>query len=307
MVLWMVMSAALIAAPQTAAGQQPAAEPRAQAEQLARSGEFRAALERFQALAAANPDDVEARVWIARLHGWMGDDRRAVDVYQSILATNPRHVEALAGAGDALIRLGRRNEAGDVLSRAEKAAPDDAAVLAAQGRLHAAAGHPDLAVAYYERALAIDPAAAAAREELQALQRERAHRVELGYFFEHFNQDTPDPQAGFASLNVRVNEQFRVSGTVQHERKFSQSETRGGAGVEWLSGPSIRVRAGVLLGGDAQVLPEADGYGGIDYKRGRATWSFDLRFAEFQDAGVQIGGAGLELTLPGPTEAWVKY
>ena len=307
MVLWMVMSAALIAAPQTAAGQQPAAEPRAQAEQLARSGELRAALERFQALAAANPDDVEARVWIARLHGWMGDDRRAVDVYQSILATNPRHVEALVGAGDALIRLGRRNEAGDVLSRAEKAAPDNAAVLAAQGRLHAAAGHPDLAVAYYERALAIDPAAAAAREELQALQRERAHRVELGYFFEHFNEDTPDPQAGFASVNVRVNEQFRVSGTVQHERKFSQSETRGGAGVEWLSGPSIRVRAGVLLGGDAQVLPEADGYGGIDYKRGRATWSFDLRFAEFQDADVQIGGAGLELTLPGPTEAWVKY
>lgn len=55
------------------------------------------------------------------------------------------------------------------------------------------------------------------------------------------------------------------------------------------------------------MLPEADGFGGIDYKRGRATWSFDLRFAEFQDADVQIGGAGLELRLPGPTDAWVKY
>jgi tetratricopeptide (TPR) repeat protein len=239
MVLWMVMSAALMAAPQTAAGQPPAAEPRAQAEQLARSGAYRAALERFQALAAANPDDVDARIWIARLHGWMGDDRRAVDVYQSVLATSPRHVEALVGAGDALIRLGRQKEAGDLLSRAETAAPDNAAVLAAQGRLHAAAGHADLAVAYYERALALDPGAAIAREELQAIRRERAHRLEFGYFFEHFNEDIPDPQAGFGSVDVRLNEQFRVSGTVQHERKFSQSETRGGAGVEWRSGPSI--------------------------------------------------------------------
>ena len=112
MVLWMVMSAALMAGPQTAAAPQAAAEPRAQAEQLARSGAYRAALERFQALAAANPDDLDARLWIARLHGWMGDDQRAVDVYQSILATNPGHVEALVGAGDALIRLDRRKEAG---------------------------------------------------------------------------------------------------------------------------------------------------------------------------------------------------
>ena len=307
MVLWMVMSAALMAGPQTAAAQQPAAEPRAQAEQLARSGAYRAALERFQALAAANPDDVDARLWIARLHTWMGDDRRAVDVYQSILATNPAHVEALAGAGDAIVRLDRRKEAADLLSRAEAAAPDNAAVLSAQGRLHAAAGHTDLALAYFERALTIDPGAAAARQQLQALQRARAHRVELGYFFEHFNEDTTDPQAGFGSVNVRVNEQFRLSGTVQHERKFSESETRGGAGMEWLSGPSIRVRAGVLLGGDARVLPKADGYGGIDYKRGRATWSFDLRFAEFEDVDVQIGGAGLALALTGQTDAWVKY
>jgi len=307
MVLWMVMSAALMAGPQTAAAPQAAGEPRAQAEQLARSGEYRAALERFQALAAANPDDLDARLWIARLHGWMGDDQRAVDVYLSILTANPAHVEALVGAGDALIRLGRGKEAAALLSRAETAAPDSAAVLTAQGRLHAAAGHPDLAVAYYERALTIDPAAAAAREELQALQRERAHRVELGYFFEHFNADTTDPQAGFGSVNIRVNEQFRLSGTVQHERKFSQSETRGGAGMEWRSGPSIRVRAGVLFGGDAQVLPKSDGYGGIDYQRGRATWSFDLRFAEFQDANVQIGGAGLALVLTRQTHAWVKY
>jgi YaiO family outer membrane protein len=307
MLLWMVMSVTLVAAPQAAASQEPAGNPRAQAEQLARSGAHRAALEQFQALAAANPDDVEARIWIARLHSWLGDNDRALAVYESIIATNPQRIEALVGAGEALTRLDRRSEAGEVLSRAEAAAPDNASVLAAQGRLHAASGHADLALAYYQRALAIDPAAAAAREELQALQRARAHRVELGYFFEHFNvEDTPDPQAGFGTLDFRASEDLRVSGTVQHERKFSESETRGGAGVEWLAGPSVRLRAGALFGGNV-VLPKSDGYGGIDYTKGRATWSFDLRFAAFEDADVEIGGAGLEIRPVRDITGWVKY
>jgi YaiO family outer membrane protein len=307
MLLSMVMTVTLMAAPQAAGAQQPAGDPRAQAEQLATSGAYRAALERFQALAAANPDDLESRIWIARLHSWMGDNDRALAVYESIIATNPQRVEALVGAGEALTRLDRRQEAGDVLSRAEAAAPDNASVLAAQGRLHAAAGHTDLALAYYQRALTIDPAAAAARKELQALQRERAHRIELGYFFEHFNvEDTPDPQAGFGSVNFRATEDLRVSGTVQHERKFSQSETRGGAGLEWLVGPSFRFRGGALFGGDL-VLPKSDGYGGIDYSKGRATWSFDLRFAEFEDADVEIGGAGLEIRPSRDIVTWVKY
>jgi len=81
MLLSMVMTVTLMAAPQAAGAQQPAGDPRAQAEQLATSGAYRAALERFQALAAANPDDLETRIWIARLHSWMGDNDRALAVY----------------------------------------------------------------------------------------------------------------------------------------------------------------------------------------------------------------------------------
>src|SRR5688572_23180411 len=115
MLMWMVLTLAVAAAPQAPAVQAPS-EPRAQAEQLARSGSYRAALERFQAIAAKNPDDLEARVWIARLHSLMGDDRRAVDVYESIIATHPKHVDALVGLGDALVRLGRLREAADTLN-----------------------------------------------------------------------------------------------------------------------------------------------------------------------------------------------
>ena len=60
-------------------------------------------------------------------------------------------------------------------------------------------------------------------------------------------------------------------------------------------------------GGDGLILPKVDGYGGVNYTRGRATWSFDLRFAEFENIDVQIGGAGLRFALPRQTSAWANY
>jgi YaiO family outer membrane protein len=307
MLMWMVLSLAISAAPQ-ATGAQPAADPRAQAEQLARAGSHAAALERFQALAAANPDDVDARVWIGRLHAWMGHPDRAVGVYESIIATHPQNLDALIGLGDALLQTGRLREAGEVLNRAEAQAPENPGMLTAQGRLHRLAGHQDLALAYYQRALAIDPASTVIGAELDALRRARAHRIELGYFLEHFNiEDSPDPQAGTGTVNLRVNDRLRVAGTVQHERKFSVNETRGGGGVEWSLRPTVQLHGGALVGGDGLILPKVDGYGGVNVTRGRATWSFDLRFAEFANLDVQIGGAGLRLALPRETSAWVNY
>lgn len=306
MLMWMVLSLAITAATQAPAAQ-PAADARAQAEQLARSGSYAAALERFQALAAANPDDVDARVWIGRLYAWMGQYERAIGVYESIIATQPQHLDALIGLGDALVRTGRLREAGVVLTQAEAQAPENAVMLAAQGRLHRALGHMDLALAYYQRALVID-SSPAVRLEVEALRRHRAHRLELGYFLERFNlEDIPDPQAGSGTINFRVDERLRVVGTVQHERKFSISETRGGGGVEWQARPAVQAHGGVLIGGDGLILPKVDGYGGVNYTRGRATWSFDLRFAEFESLDVQIGGAGLRLALPRQTSAWANY
>jgi Tfp pilus assembly protein PilF len=312
MLTWVVLTLAIASAAPPSTLQppapQPAADARAQAEQLARSGSYRAALERFQALAAANPDDIDARIWIARLHALMGDDERAVAVYESILATQPQHLEALIGVGDAFVRMGRLREAADLLGRAESQAPQNPALLVALGRLNHASGHLDRAVDYFERALAIDSTSPGVRTELEALQRERAHRIEVGYLLEHFNQDdTPDPQAGFGAVNVRVNDALRVTGTVQYERKFSESEARGGAGIEWHLTPGLEVHGGALIGDDGLVLPKIDGYGGINYRRGRATWSFDLRFAEFENVDVQIGGAGLRLALTKQADAWARY
>jgi YaiO family outer membrane protein len=294
----------------TAGAQGQNAQPgdaRAQAEQLARSGSHREALERFQAIAAANQDDLEARIWIARLHTLMGEPVRAIDVYQSVLATNPKHLEALMGLGESMMAVGRLGEAAEALIRAEALAGESAPVMAAQGRLHAKAGRQTLALAYYQRATILDPASATIRGEYEDLVALRAHRVEVGYILDHFSTDGPDPQAGFGAFNARVSDSFRVSGTVQHQRRFSISETRGGGGVEWVAHRNVRIHGGALFGGDAQILPQVDGYGGLAYIHGRATWTFDLRVADFDQQTVNIGGGGWQLTLSQSGAVWVKY
>src|SRR6185436_13886325 len=94
-----ILGVALLATPQ-------APDQRAEAERLARSGAHEEALKAFQALAAQNPDDIEARLWIARIHVLMGHPERAADVYQSIVAAQPQNVDALLGLGEALTTAG---------------------------------------------------------------------------------------------------------------------------------------------------------------------------------------------------------
>ena len=305
MLIAILLSVALISNAQA-----PATQPtdaRAQAEQLARSGSHRAALERFQALAAANPDDVEARVWIARLHGRLGEHGRAIAVYESVLAGSPQHLEALIGLGSSYTAVGRMREAADALNRAESLSAENASVLAAQGRLHAAQGRTTLALAYYRRALTLDAAAPGVQQAYDDLRAERAHRVELGYVLEHFDTDIPDPQAGFGTVNGAVSDTLRVSGTVQHQRKFSTSETRGGGGVEWKPRYNVNLYGGALVGDDGLILPGVDGYGGIAYTYGRATWSFDVRVADFDQLRVNVIGGGWRFALPQQSAAWVKF
>ena len=290
-----------------AAGGQTGPEARAQAEQLARSGSHQAALEKFQAIVAANPDDVDARMWIARLYRSLGEPDRAIAIYQSVLATNPQHGEALLGLADTLVGRDRLTEAADALSRAEALSPENAQVLAAQGRLHAAQGRHTLALAYYERAITLDANQAGIRAEFDALRAKRAHYVEGGYLFEHFDDDQPNTNGAFGTVNARVSEALRLSGTVQFVRRFSSNETRGGGGAEWTVTRNFRVYGSALFGGDVLEFPTVDAFGGVSYRAGRATWSFDMRLADFDQADVNVGRGGLRIALPRESAFWVNY
>lgn len=303
--LMTLISAAILGVTLLAFPQAP--DQRAEAERLASSGAYAAALKQFQALAAANPDDIEARVWIGRLHARMDHPESAAAVYRSIIAVQPQHVDALVGLGDALVTLGRLSEAADPLTRAEALAADRPAVLIAQGRLHEAGNHTTLALAYYLRAVALDPANAAARAAADALRASRAHRVELDYNFQHLNADLGDANVGTVEVNARVSDAVRIFARGQVQSAFGFDEQRAGAGVEWTITPRARLHAGALLGADTAYLPDSDAFVEASIAQGRARWSFQLRRADFEGADLWLGGPGLAVAVLPNVEASVDY
>lgn len=290
----MTVIAALVLSMSMAAGQAP--DPRQEAERLAARGAHEEALERFQAIAAANPDDVGARLWIGRLHMRMGHPRRAAAVYESIVAVDPKNVEALAGLGAALVEAGDLDAAAGVLTRAEALAPDRIDVLAAQGRLHGASGRATLALAYYGRALASEPGNAEIQAASDALRAERAHRVTLGYDYQAFDPSSADFNAGSIALDARVSDLVRVVVSGQILRVDDSDEARGGAGIEWLAHPRLVLRAGGSFGGETW-LPATDIHGDAVYSQRRAHWTFGLRYFDFDGADLWIGGPGLAFDL----------
>jgi tetratricopeptide (TPR) repeat protein len=289
MLLSLVLGLALAVAPQTQ-------DARAEAERLARSGSHAEALKRFQAIAAANPDDVEARLWIARLHTALGHPERAATVYESIVASQPQNVDARIALGRTLTELERFAEAADMLNLAEKQAPENTAVLAAQGYLHGAAGRGTLAEAYYLKALSLKPDDAEIRREYIEVNAERAHRLEATYEFEHRNDENPDSPGGLFVFNGRLSDTIRAFGAVHTLNKFDRTETRGGGGIELLPTSAFELRAGALFGGsDAIVVPEVDLSIDLEYESRTLTWIGGFRLLDFAETSTWIITPGLRI------------
>jgi YaiO family outer membrane protein len=237
---------------------------RADAEQLARSGAYEEALDRFRSLAAANPRDLDARVWIARLHAIMGHQRQAEDVYRSVLVEAPERLDALVGIGAALTAQGRLDEARPFLSRAEKLSPNDLEVLAAQGRLNLEDEQNRLALGYYGRATLIAPEQADLRLNLEEAHRRWDHRLEATYFNEVFSEDIDQTQSADVALNFRVTDRLRAFGRGQQERRFSETDQRGGGGLDWhVNRPWLTsLQAHAMVGPGNLILPEVEvGFG----------------------------------------------
>jgi YaiO family outer membrane protein len=239
-------------------------DPRADAERLARSGAYEEALDRFRSIAAANPRDLDAREWIARLHAIMGHQRQAEDVYRSILVEQPDRLDALVGLGAALTAQGRLEEARPILSRAEKLSPNDLEVLAAQGRLNLEDEQNRLALGYYGRATLIAPEQSDLQLNLEEAHRRWDHRLEATYFNEVFSEEIDQTQSADVALNFRVTDRLRAFGRGQQERRFSETDQRGGGGLDWrVNRPWLSsLQAHAMVGPGNLILPEVEvGFG----------------------------------------------
>ena len=272
--------------------EQPTLPDRATAIELAHGGQYVEALDAFRRLASANPNDHEARLWIARLHGWMGHPDQAEPVYRSVLLEDPNNLEAMVGLAEILIARHAAREALAILERAEPLAPDDAAVLALLGEANREAGETTRALAYMERAVAIQPS----EDHRRLLEQTRMfyrHRIEATGLFEDFNQSIADTAGANVTANIRLNDRLRVFGRGQVQRKFGVREERGGLGLEWRWTAATTIVAHALVGPGDRVLPRHDRLFEIDYTRGPIEWTAWYRYIEFPIARVSVLSPGV--------------
>jgi YaiO family outer membrane protein len=281
----------LLGAPQAgASGQMPT---HVDAAALAREGQYEAALVAFRRIAAVNPRDHEARVWIGRLHVLMGNAELAEPVYRSVLLEDASNFEATLGLGTTLVALGRTEDGIELLERAETMQPQHAELLDALGRAYRQTGRTTRALLYAERAVDIS-ATDANRRALEQARLIHGHRVELASFGERYNTTAPDTGSVDLRINVRVREQLRILGRAQHQRKFGFAEQRGGGAVEWQWLPRTRVFAQLLAGPRSNdVLPRVDVAGEVGHTEGSAEWIAGYRFFDFPSARVSVISPGV--------------
>ncbi len=276
---------------------QTGADPYAEAERLARAGNRQAALKQFRDWAAAHPDDMEARLWIGRLHADMGHPELAEPVFRGVLASNPGHVPAKVGLGSVLLDQDRPDEALVVLEQAERLAPNDATVLAALARAHATLGHTARALARSRRAAALAPTSGGIRHAYEELREAEGHRLEIAGFGEHFSRAVRNPGQGDAALSLRLNDRWRLGARGQYQNKFDRHEARGGLTGEWRMTRSLTWRSQVLAGGATRVLPRLDGLVEGAYSYDRYETSGLVRYIQFSDARITLVSPGLTVSV----------
>ena len=134
MVFSLLLVASLALPPSTQESPAPVSPEFPDAVQAANEGRDDEALAAFERLASANPNDREARLWIARLHAGMGHQDLAEPVYRSVLLEDPGNIEAMLGVATALLARYEPAMAIEVLDVAEELAPDNDDLLGALGR-----------------------------------------------------------------------------------------------------------------------------------------------------------------------------
>jgi hypothetical protein len=96
----------------------------AEARQLQRAGEPRAAIDAYRQALAAGAAEAEVHLQLGALHSDLGEHQLAVDHLSRVLSLAPRHADALCMLGTVMSDLGRYDEAARLCESAIEARPE---------------------------------------------------------------------------------------------------------------------------------------------------------------------------------------
>jgi tetratricopeptide (TPR) repeat protein len=105
------------------------------ARQLALIKRYSESVEQYAAVLAREPQNLAAKVGLAKVASWQGDLDRSLARYDDVLARSPHLYDARVGKGFTLAWMGRNEEALTILRAAAKVHPEDQEVAVEVARL----------------------------------------------------------------------------------------------------------------------------------------------------------------------------
>lgn len=238
----------------------------AEMHRLIAARDFPAALACAEEELAADPTNLEARTWRARLLAWSDRPVESEAEYRRVLAAAPPDADVLLGLASVLGTEERYAEALALLQHAAALAPSYVDVHNAQGRMLRALGRRADAHAAFALALTLDPLNADAQAGLDSIAAPPAHTLLVGSDFDSRNDPSPDAQG--LSLELRTDLSPRWTCTVG-----SRLDRRGGVDAARLLGsmtcrptPHQAITVGGGAGRHGGVVPKGEAF--LEYGRG---------------------------------------
>ncbi len=243
----------------------------------------------FQYLVDRNPNDLEARTWVARLEGWQKNYPRAEKLYRAVLADAPSNVEATLGLADVLGWTARYQEGLALLEDLLTEKPEDVEVLIRLGRIHRWQNHRGKALYYYRQVLIRDPSNQEADDTIKILTQQKSFRFETGYFLEDFDFAS-NTNGHFVQLLYRDFDRLTLLGRLQFQNKFDQNNVRATFGATYRLGQRTWLR-GEISGAPPNdtVIANSDFTAElVQGLPGRIALGGSYRFLDFETADVQV-------------------
>lgn len=221
------------------------------------------ALEIVGQILKAQPQDVDARAWHARLLLWSGDVKSAQTEFLSLTVDSPSDPDMWQGLSSVYERENRWTDALDAINRAESLDPHRADLHAQGARILRALKHDSQARQEFLQVLAIDPANAEAKAGLAAPGSPTNHELRIGSDNDLFNYTSSD-EGEWLSLTSSWSQHWStgIAGDF-----FQRGGLGAGKFVGSVTGKTAHlgaITAGGAIGHDDSIIPRSEAFFGFD-------------------------------------------